>query len=293
MIPAMTRSGNVLSEILLSAAAAMKERGIPSARLDAEVLLSHHLGIGRPRLYTAFRDTLTDEQAEGFRGLVRRRLEGEPVAYIVGCKEFWALPIKVSPAVLIPRPDTEVLVEEVLRVAGGLGGGRLDIVEIGTGSGAVSIALAKELPDAGITATDISRAALELARENAAANAVGDRIAFVHGNLFQPLSEKFDIIAANPPYIPEEAFSHLPDGVRKFEPARALVAGPEGTEFHERLMGEGWAYLRDGGWLVMEMGDGQKERIEELFRRDGRYGELGFSTDYAGLWRVARARRKV
>lgn len=224
--------------------------------------------------------------------MIDRRLEGEPVAYMTGCKEFWSLPLMVGPEVLIPRPDTEVLVAEVLSVAQGLGRDHLDILEIGTGSGAVSIALAKELKNARLVATDISRPALQRAEENAVRHAVAGRISFVHGNLFEPLSQKFDILASNPPYLSAEDFKRLPRGVQSFEPKTALFAGPKGTEFHEALIKGGRHHLRGGGWLFMELGEGQKEDVEFMLE-DAGYDRIGFAPDYAGLVRVARARRKV
>ncbi len=282
---------NSLSDVLNRAAAALKKTGTPTPVLDAEVLLSHCLGLDRTGLYVNLQKPLSPEEIGAFEKLVVRRAAGEPVAYIVGRKEFWSLPFHVGPAVLIPRPDTEILVEEILRIAGRLGKDRLDILEIGTGSGAVSIALAGELKNARIVATDCSKEAIEVAKKNAAVNALAGRISFLQGNLFDPLCEKFDIIASNPPYLSEEEFNGLPPGVRLFEPREALLAGPEGTEFHQALIQGGRSYLRDGGWLIMEIGDRQKDRIANLFRIDGGYAEVDFTVDYAGLFRVVRARK--
>ncbi len=284
---------NILSEILNDTANILRSKGFTTPRLDAEVLLSHHLGLDRPGLYIHFHKSLSDSETASFRKLIDRRKRGEPVAYITGSKEFWSLPLTVSPDVLIPRPDTEVLVAEALGASKPLGRDHLDILEIGTGSGAVGIALAKELKNARIVATDISLTALHVAKKNAARHAVADRISFVQGNLFEPLSGKFDIIVSNPPYISAADFMQLPRGVQSFEPKAALLAGPKGTEFHEALIKGGRHHLTGGGWLIMEMGDGQKERVEFMLAADGVYDEVGFAPDYAGFVRIARARRKV
>jgi release factor glutamine methyltransferase len=284
---------NLLLEVLTDAVNALKRSGSPSPHLDAEVLLCHQLSMSRTDLYTRFHQMLSDDQADGFRRLIKRRMKAEPVAYIRGFKEFWSLPFEVSPAVLIPRPDTEILVQEVLNVSRGFGQQRPDLLEIGTGSGVVSIALAVELANVRIVATDVSCAALEIAKKNAEVHSVADRISFREGDLFEAISEKFDTIASNPPYISEAVFAQLPPGVRDYEPREALVAGPKGTEFHEALIRDGKQYLKEGGRLLMEIGDGQKDAISAIFETDGCYEDIRFSADYSGLLRVAIARRKV
>jgi len=270
----------------------LRRGGSSSPRLDAEMLLSHQLGVGRTGLYVRFQEPLTGNPLEAFLDLVERRIREEPVAYITGRKEFWSLLFEVGPGVLIPRPDTEVLVEDVLRAARDLGRDDLDILEIGTGSGAVSIALAKELNNARIVATDVSEQALDWAKKNAAAHDAADRILFLQGHLFEPLSTKFDIIASNPPYIAEATYTNLPRGVRLFEPVEALLAGPRGTEFHEALIAGSRDHLRDGGWLFMEIGDGQKRGVEHLLKEIPWLEDINVTADYAGLPRVAGARRK-
>jgi len=289
----MMQARKALAEVLHSASEALRKKGFPTPRLDAEILLSHQMGMARTGLYVHFHKSLSREEIGGFRGLIERRIQGEPVAYITGRKEFWSLLLEVGPDVLIPRPDTEVLVEEVLGAAENFGRENPDILEIGTGSGAVGIALAKELKNARIVATDVSEKALHLAKKNAAAHAVADRIHFLQGNLFEPLSAKFDIIASNPPYISEETFKNLPPGVRMFEPKEALMAGPKGTEFQEALIKGSRNHLKDGGWLLMEMGEGQKASIEDMLNETALYEEIKFTADYAGLPRVAGARRKI
>jgi len=281
-----------LAALLHGAEEELRRKGFSTARLDAEILLAHQLGMDRTGLYIHFHDVPEEREAEGFQSLVERRLKEEPVAYILGRKEFWSLRIEVGPGVLIPRPDTEILVEEVLGAVGKLGKEDPDILEIGTGSGAVAIALAKELVRARIVATDVSGAALRQAEKNATAHEVADRIQFVQGDLFEPIGEKFDIIASNPPYISEEIYENLPKGVRLFEPREALLAGPLGTEYHEALVRGSGIHLRKSGWILMEIGEGQRPEIEEMLRASGMYEEIVIRSDYAGLPRVVGARRK-
>lgn len=263
--------------------------GSPSARLDAEVLLMRYLGIDRLELICHPRRELTADQEAGFDSWVRRRCQGEPVAYIVGEKEFWSLAFEVTRDVLIPRPETECLIEEVLKLP-------LPeaprIAEVGTGSGAIAVALAREIPRARITATDISEAAIEVARRNAVRHGVADRIEFVRGDLFAGASGPFSLVVSNPPYIPETVFRDLPAGIREFEPSSAFLAGPDGLLFFRRLIGEGAERLSACGWLVMEFGEGQRAPLEDLFRQNGQYDTIRFRVDYGGADRVVCARRQ-
>ena len=265
---------------------------IASPRLDAEVLLSCYLKKDRSRLYTSSEYVPTDKEMREYENGVARRLRGEPVAYIIGKKEFWSLDLEINDKVLIPRPETEILVEQVLRLAEKwkLDNGR--ILEIGTGSGAISIALASELERARIFAMDISIDAVKIAKRNARRNGVEKLVSFICGNLFEPLSNKFDFIVSNPPYISEKEFQYLPVEIRKFEPGKALLAGPKGIEFHRELIKKGMDYLEKSGWLVMEIGYGQSDAIERMLRETRKYDHIHFRTDYAGIKRVAEAQRK-
>jgi release factor glutamine methyltransferase len=260
-----------------------------SPRLDAEVLLAHVLDGQRSDLYRSPERVLTEAEAAAFWRCIERRKNREPVAYITGWKEFWSLPFRVNRQVLIPRPETEILVEEVARIC--TIGKQRRLLEIGTGSGAISTALASILPDIEITATDISDQALSVARENAALNKVDRRIKFVQGDLFDPVAERFDVIVSNPPYVSETEYEGLEIGVRGFEPAGALLAGPTGTEFHKRLIEGARPHLNTNGWLVMEIGANQQARVERLFCRE-HFVEIGFIRDYAGFYRVARGRKE-
>ena len=286
------RNAMEIREALNQATLDFTQCGLASPRLDAEVLLSHCLGTDRYGLYREPERPITGEAVRGFRHLVARRRQGEPVAYLTGYREFWSLTFAVNRDVLVPRPETEILVEEVLKACADDSRNNPRILEIGTGSGAISVALASELKGASIAATDISLDALKVAAGNAAANGVADRIDFVRGNLFAPLTGAFDVIVSNPPYIAEREYAHLPADVKAFEPPAALLAGPEGTEFHQEIVKEGWCCLAPGGRLFMEIGYGQKGCIVELFRETGRYDEVRFREDYAGIARVVAARRK-
>ena len=229
-------------------------------------------------------------EMNGFRSWIERRKKGEPVAYITGWKEFWSIPLKVNRDVLIPRPETEFLVEQII----GLLGGRTEckLLELATGSGAISVASAVCLHQVHVTATDVSPEALRVARENARMNGVADRITFLQGDLFTPVAGLFDVIASNPPYVSEEEYCRISPGVRDFEPAVALLAGPDGTEFHRALIRGATEHLVGGGWLLLEIGAGQDVRIEEMIRAADVYEEIGFVRDYSGIIRIAKARRR-
>lgn len=279
--------------ILQTTTSDFERRGIPSARLDAEVLLSSFLETDRLTLYKSPHRILSNDVFCQFQSLVNRRNKGEPVAYIIGQKEFWSLCFKVNKHVLIPRPETEILVEEVLDTLVGNKCQDIRILDVGTGSGAISIALASERKDIRIEATDISAEALDIAKENAKSNKVHDAIFFHQGNMFEPLSGKFDVIVSNPPYISENEFPLLPKGVKEYEPKLALLAGYQGTEYYPILIHEGALYMKDGGWLLMEIGAAQKERVEAILIESGLYDTITFRKDYAGIDRIAKARRNL
>jgi len=265
--------------------------GCASPGLDAEVLLSACLKKDRTHFHIDREQSLTENELQEFRRCIERRRSGEPVAYIVGRKEFWSLPFEVNKHVLVPRPETEILVEEVLKVCSGLKTGNLRILEIGTGCGAISVSLAYELKNAQIIATDISQEAIKVASKNAQINDVANQISFLSGNLFEPVSGKFDIIVSNPPYISKEEYDCLPSGVRDFEPELALLSGADGTSFHKKIIKAGGIYLKPGGWSFMEIGAGQKEMVEYMLNESNLYDSIAFRDDYAGIERVFVARR--
>jgi release factor glutamine methyltransferase len=265
--------------------------GSPSPRLDAEVLLMRFLRMDRLQLCLQPERGLSQEEAAGFARWVERRNLGEPVAYILGDKEFWSLRFEVSREVLIPRPETECLIEEVLRFYPPPGGG-LRVLDIGTGSGAIGVVLARELPAARVVATDILPGALAVASRNAMAHGVAGRIEFFQGDLFAAVSGDLDVICANPPYIPESVYDLLPAGIRNFEPPGALIAGPDGMSFHRRIIREGVHRLKTGGRIFLEIGEGQRERVEALFCEEGGYRDIDCRKDYGGIDRVVWARKK-
>ena len=267
-------------------------RGSETPRLDAEVLLAHVRGCPRIALYTAFETPVDEAQRGRFRGLVKRRGEGEPVAYLVGNREFFSLPLRVSSAVLVPRPETEDLVVRVIDICRDSAAPR--IADVGTGSGAIVVALAKHLPRATFLATDISPQALEVARENAARHGCAERIEFVVCDLLDAPTGAgpWDVVVSNPPYVREDEFALLPRDVRLHEPRGALVAGPRGVEVLERLAAEAAERLVPGGWLLMETGPAVAAASEAALEQQPELVREPPLLDTAGLARVVRARRR-
>ncbi len=253
-----------------------------SARLDAELLLCHVLGVNRSWLY-AWPDKLLDApQQQKFDELVKRRAAGEPVAHILGEREFWSLALKVTPDTLIPRPDTELLVEQALRllpedVA-------LKVADLGTGSGAIALAIARERPRCSVVATDFSEAALAVARENAARNGIGN-VEFHLGCWGEALGEEqFDLIVSNPPYIAEDD-THLAEGDVRFEPRTALVSGRDGLDDIRQIAREVSTRLHTGSWLLLEHGYGQGESVRTILVENG-FDQVTTWRDLAGHERV-------
>ena len=266
-----------------------KKRGSPSARLDSEVLLAHARGCTRIELYTAFAEVPDEEQRVAFREMVRRRGEGMPVAQLVGYREFYSLNFRIDHNVLIPRPETEHLVIEALDCAKALGTTRpLEIVDVGTGSGAIAVTLAKQLTNAKLTAIDQSAEALKIARWNAEKHKVDSRITFIESDLFADIDQpkKFDIICSNPPYVSEAEYEDLLPSVRDYEPREALVAGPDGTEIIKRLLGESYGRLNSGGQLIIELSPMIADACAELVEQISELGELRFIKDLSGHKRI-------
>lgn len=236
------------------------EAGITAPRLEAQILLAHVLGCSRVQLYTGFDKPLGDAELAGYRALIKRRLAGEPVSYLVGETEFWGLPFHVEPSVLVPRPDTETVLEVARTV-------RLDraapcrILDLCTGSGVIAVSLAREYPAAQVVATELSPAAAVLARKNAARNAVADRVDVREGDLFAPVTgERFDLIASNPPYIASSVIPTLSPEVRR-EPVIALDGGRDGLVFYDRICAQAREHLTSGGALVVEHGFDQADAV--------------------------------
>jgi release factor glutamine methyltransferase len=268
-----------------------KQHGSDTPRLDAEILLAYARKCRRIELYTHFDEPLSEAERAVMRDLAKRRAKSEPVAYLVGHREFFSLDFRVTPDVLIPRPDTETLVMEVLDAARPLESPR--VLDLGTGSGCIAVATAVNLPAARLTATDVSQAALAIARENAQTHKVADRIRFLQGDLFAPLpaGEQFEIVASNPPYIADRERETLQNDVRRYEPPTALFAGPNGTEILFRIIDGAAARLTPGGTLLLEISPEQASAVRSRIESTGTYDEIRVLKDAAGLLRVARARK--
>ncbi|MGB5218940.1 MAG: peptide chain release factor N(5)-glutamine methyltransferase [Smithella sp.] len=281
-----------IHDILNESTTFLERSGFPSARLDAEVLLAFYLECDRLDFFKNPEMALGEKQLAGYRNLITRRLKWEPVAYITGQKNFWTFSLQVSEDVLIPRPDTEIIVEEALDMSRKMASLEISILDIGTGSGAIALALASEISSARVTATDFSAAALALARKNARSLKLEDKIEFLQGDLLEPVEGAFDMIVCNPPYISESEYAELPAGVKDYEPPIALLAGKDGMEFYEKLIHQAPDYLKKNGWLLLEIGAKQEIQVRGLMEESGSFDSIAMRRDYAGLPRVMKARRK-
>jgi release factor glutamine methyltransferase len=274
---------------LVATAPYLGKRGSESPRLDAEVMLAHVLKCQRVELYTQFDREVGDEPRRVFRELVLKRARGEPVAYLVGRKEFYSLPLIVTPDVMIPRPESEFVVVEYLELTRHLESPRA--VDVGTGSGCLAIASAYHQPRARFIAIDVSEPALEIARRNASIHGVADRIDFRLGELLAPVAalEPFDAIISNPPYIPTATIEHLEPGVRDYEPRQALDGGPSGVDLVARLIEQSVALLKPGGHLILEIGADQEESVRSLIQSQSQLKLAPTVRDHAMHARVVRA----
>lgn len=269
---------------------------LENPRPEAEILLAHALGLRRIDLYLNHDQPLDKNEREQFKTLIKRRLSGEPVAYITGMREFWSLELMVGPQVLIPRPETECLVEAVLPfLQNGDTGECKRILDMGTGSGAIAIALAHEYPDGRYIAMDRSIAALGLARQNACKHGVDRHIAWYCGSWDAPLKpdqDAFDLIVSNPPYIRSGDIDGLQPEVRDYEPRLALDGRPDGVSCLRSIIQSVYRYLKAGGMLALEMGWDQATAVIEIANRTGQYENIQIIKDYSKLDRVAMMRRK-
>ncbi len=293
------------------------QKGIPTPRLDAEVLLAHLLGVERIRLYVEFDRPLVAQELDGYRELVARRARRAPVAYLTGRKEFMGLDLAVTPEVLIPRPETELLVERALawcraemqqmQQPGGdspgsssdsssAGSSALRLADIGTGSGSIAVALAKNLPESIVYATDISGAALTVALANAEKHGVQSRIKFLAGDLARPLfgeglEGKLDLVASNPPYVAQRVAGELTPEVVQHEPQTAIFGGEDGLKFYPPLVEQAGKLLRRGGLLAVEIGHDQASAVGGFIAATGKFEDPAVVRDYAGHDRVILALR--
>jgi release factor glutamine methyltransferase len=256
-----------IKQALIEGTARLEAAGVDEARRTAGVILCHVLGVERTQLLTASSDSISEADYLRFTELVARRAAGEPVQYITGHQEFYGLDFIVTPDVLIPRPETEFLVERVLKLIPESKGSPPLVADIGTGSGCIAIAAAVNAPGARVIATDVSQAALEVAARNAERHQVQDRITFLAGDLFAPLAgleNAIDILASNPPYVSEGRPDLIQREVREWEPPVALFGGSEGLEFYRRLLSEGDRFVKPEGFMVFEIGYSQFETIIDM-----------------------------
>jgi release factor glutamine methyltransferase len=289
----------VVFEALNWATRYLRDHAIENPRLNAELLLARTLNLSKEGLYVHLQDPLGKEEERVLEEWIQRRVSGEPLQYILGRQEFWSIDLNVDPRVLIPRPETELLVEQALSVLSKLPSEKAcSVLELGTGSGAVSIALARETGAVSWVATDISREALLLARRNAERAGVSEKIVFVQGDLFSPFrflgeGKGFDLILSNPPYIVRSEMIGLAREVKDFEPALALDGGEDGFVFHRKIVFQSSKYLRRGGWLLLEVGQGQAPGVSEMMEADGSFDTVGRIQDLSGIERVVKGRKKI
>lgn len=271
-----------------------EEKEIDSPRLTAEILLSHALSIKRLDLYLQHDRPLNRDELAAFRQLIERRGDREPVAYITGTKGFWESEFTVAPGVLIPRPDTEVLVEQALEFLARKNISMGRVLELGVGSGAVIISIAKANPGLYCFATDISLIPLEVAAFNVKQELELPNLSFVAGSWFSPFNgrAKFDLIVSNPPYIPTGDIQGLQPEVSRFEPSLALDGGEDGLDCIRLIMAKACDHLVPGGVLLMETGSGQRRGVEKIFKECPGFSTVEFFNDYAGLHRVVRLGKK-
>ena len=261
------------------------KQGIGSPRLDAELLLGEVMGLDRVGLYLNFDRPLLPEELEKYRKLVSRRAEREPLQYILGRTEFWSLPFVVNPAVLIPRPETELLVEEgIARIKPGA-----RVLDLGTGSGAVAVALAHEQPDVLVTAMDVSVEALRVTEKNAGINGVKSRIQLLNASFTDPYPGSYDLILSNPPYVSDQEYEACMPEVKNYEPRLALLGGEDGLDCIRAIVKKASVALEAGGWLMLEVGATQAEMVLDLLKNQG-FLETFKRRDYAGIFRVIGGR---
>jgi release factor glutamine methyltransferase len=271
-------------------------RAIENPRAGAEILLAHVLNLQRVDLYLRYDQPLIQSELERYKALIRRRVRREPVAYITGCREFWSMNLTVSGDVLIPRPETECLVEQALaELAAEDTAEPLHILELGTGSGAIILALASSLRRSVCFASDISERSVRVARENARRHGLDGRVHFFCGDWSRPLRVNgiFDLIVSNPPYIPTGQIKTLEPEIHLYEPLRALDGGGDGLAGLRRLITQAHRFLRPAGRLLLEIGHDQKAAVRQIAATAGQYEEPLFTKDYAGCNRVVKMRKKA
>jgi release factor glutamine methyltransferase len=271
----------------------LKEKNIDSPRLSAELLLSHVLSLKRIELYTRFDMVVEQQQLSILRDLVRRAGRNEPVPYLVGKTEFYSIELEIAPDCLIPRPETELLVERAIEFLRKRQGPQL-VCDLCTGSGCIAVAIAKNFPDAHITATDISDTALSVAARNIEKHALKDRIDPLCGDLFDPIvpqldTSQFDLIVCNPPYVSTSEYEALEPNVKEYEPRLALHAGPDGLDIYKRIAEKADAFLKPGGALMLEIGYAQGPAVRQLLESSAPFTNIKIEKDFQNNDRIVTA----
>jgi release factor glutamine methyltransferase len=288
----------MVSEFLNWSTNYLKAHDIENPRLNAELLLARSLNLSKEGLYRNLHSQVKDGEKKALERMIQRRVSGEPLQYILEHQEFWSIDFKVDPRVLIPRPETELLIEQSLPILSQISAKRNpSVLEIGTGSGAIAIALAKEVKNIFLVATDISRDALVLAMENAKSAGPLPQINFVNGDLFGPLHlskgrSPFDLILSNPPYITRDKIKTLAKEVKDYEPRIALDGGEDGLAYYRHIIPGACFYLREGGWLLLEVALGQSGDVCEMIEEGGHFLEPESIPDLSGIGRVVKAQKK-
>jgi release factor glutamine methyltransferase len=282
-----------IKDSISGAAEELSREGIGLPKMAAETLMMFALGCDRAHLYAHPERELNEDEERRFDAAVAERASGKPLQYITGHQEFWGLDFKVSPAVLIPRPETEHLVETALELvrsssADGASQSRLRIVDVGTGSGCIVLSLASELPDAELHAVDISAEALVVARENAKCLGFDGRVRFHQADLLGGIAGEFDLVVSNPPYVGQCERDKVQREVREHEPEMAVFGGEQGLDIYRRLIPQAWAALKPGGWLLMEIGFSIEQPVRELL---GDWADVSCVADLQGIPRVMVARK--
>ncbi len=284
-----------LSEALTRACEALSKAGVPEPKSEAEFILMRLLGVKRHALFMDGRRELSPDEVSALGTALKRRIKREPPQYIFGEAEFRGLALKVTSDVLIPRPETELLAGEAVKLGRELDPA-LAVIDLCTGSGCIAVSVASEVPGPLVYATDISEKALQVARENAERAGVSERVRSLSGDLFAPLPGELKgragIIVSNPPYIPEGDLQSLDPEVRDFEPRGALAGGEDGLSFIRRIVSGAPLFLAPGGWLLVEMGYGQSGEVRRMAEADGRYDHIEIIKDYGKIERILKARRK-
>lgn len=280
-----------LKELHMSGLQSLKRRSVESPALESYILLSKANAVsGVEEIYTRPEKEINQASVEEYMRLLERRANREPSAYITGNKEFYSRAFKVNPSVLIPRPETELLTQEALGAVSAMDSP--DVLDVGTGSGCIAVTITKEMPGASVTASDISDKALETAEDNAREHGVYGKIEFVLGDALKPFSDAaFDLIVSNPPYIAEEDLCALEPEVRDYEPRAALISGPDGLDVIMDIISEAPRALKDGGFCIIEIGEGQADRVKDLFNKKG-FTEIRTIKDLNGIERVVSAKWK-